>query len=158
MQENKMVQLLFTEALTCLAFLQISTKGSDFLMWLPSFLLKLSIFSRDSFTVRLYWTLTLVNCISRSLIALPLVVRVSRSSCWHVWVWKREQKKRERGGGGEGEGERQREGESVHGPGIYAYRNEYARSMCSKSHPNYLMQIRGKSAHTHSICLLSCFI
>ena len=71
------------EALTCLAFLQISTKGSDFLMWLPNFFLKASIFSRDSITVRLYCTLTLVSRISRSLIALPLAVRVSKSSC--VW-------------------------------------------------------------------------
>ena len=73
--------IMFPQELTCLAFLQISMKGSDFLMLLPNFFLKYSSFLRASFTVRLCWTLTFVNSISRSFMALPVKDRVSKSCC-----------------------------------------------------------------------------
>lgn len=80
---------------TSLAFFQISTKGCDFWRCVWSFLLMPSSFCLLSTTVRRYRTRVWLNCSSRSLMVLPLNVRVSKSRwregvAWTsvcVWSW-----------------------------------------------------------------------
>ena len=80
---------------TSLAFFQTSTKGCDFWMCVLSFLLMPSSFCLLSTTVCRYTARVWLNCSSRSLMALPLHVRVSKSR-WREgvtwtsvcgWIW-----------------------------------------------------------------------